>query len=167
MHSIVFQTFFVQVFKIVVETWKFTTLLLSFLWGDWPIFMISGSNKKLQQEFEYTLLEPDCHSWWISKKQSGREHTLKDRYAIKFCSELGKNATEPYRRWASRQFLTVPIVQILLPVTFDYSVFEWHKRFKECRESVRDDERCGRSKEVNTQELIGQRFRFRVTMLRF
>ena len=36
------------------------------------------------------------------------------------------------------------------------SVFEWHKRFKEGRESVRDDERCGRSKEVRTQELIGQ-----------
>ena len=36
------------------------------------------------------------------------------------------------------------------------SVFEWHKRFKEGRESVRDDERCGRSKKVNTPELIGQ-----------
>ena len=45
------------------------------------------------------------------------------------------------------------------------SVFESHKRFKESRESVRDDERCGRSKEVNTLELIGQRVR--VTMLRF
>ena len=47
------------------------------------------------------------------------------------------------------------------------SVFEWHKRFKEGRESVRDDERCGRSKEVNTPELIGQRVRgtmFRVLM---
>ena len=47
------------------------------------------------------------------------------------------------------------------------SVFEWHKRFKESRESVRDDERCGRSKEVNTQDLISQRVRVRVTMLRF
>ena len=47
------------------------------------------------------------------------------------------------------------------------SVFEWHKRFKEGRESVRDDERCRRSKEVNTPELIGQRVRVRVTMLRF
>ena len=37
------------------------------------------------------------------------------------------------------------------------SVFEWHKRFKEGREPVRDDERCGRSKQVNTPELIGQR----------
>ena len=39
------------------------------------------------------------------------------------------------------------------------SVFEWHKRFKEGKESVRDDEGCGRSKEVNTSELIGQRVR--------
>ena len=36
------------------------------------------------------------------------------------------------------------------------SVFEWHKRFKEGRESVRDYERCGRSKKVRTPELIGQ-----------
>ena len=36
------------------------------------------------------------------------------------------------------------------------SVFEWHKRFKEGTESVRDEERCGRSKEVNTLELIGK-----------
>ena len=47
------------------------------------------------------------------------------------------------------------------------SVFEWHKRFKEAMESVRDDERCGRNKEVNTLELIGQMARVRVTMLRF
>ena len=47
------------------------------------------------------------------------------------------------------------------------SVFEWHKRFKEGGESVRDVERCERSKEVNTPQLIGQRFRDRVTMLRF
>ena len=46
------------------------------------------------------------------------------------------------------------------------SVFQWHKRFKEGRESVRDDERCGRSKEFNIPELIGQRVRVRVTMFR-
>ena len=48
------------------------------------------------------------------------------------------------------------------------SVFEWYKRFKEGRVSVRDDARCGRSKEVNRPELIGQRVRVRVriTMLR-
>ena len=37
------------------------------------------------------------------------------------------------------------------------SVFEWHKRFKGGSESVRDNERCGRSKEVNRPEMIGQR----------
>ena len=47
------------------------------------------------------------------------------------------------------------------------SVFEGHKRLKEGRESVRDDERCGKSKEVRTPELIAQRVRVRVTMLRF
>ena len=49
------------------------------------------------------------------------------------------------------------------------SVFEWYERFKEGRESVRDNERSGRSKEVNRPELIGQRVRVRVrvTMLRF
>ena len=41
----------------------------------------------------------------------------------------------------------------------------WHKTFKEGRESVSEDERCVKSKEVNTPELIGQRVR--VTMLRF
>ena len=47
------------------------------------------------------------------------------------------------------------------------SVFEWHKRFKEARESVRDDERRERSKEVNSPQLIGQRVTVIVTMLRF
>ena len=32
---------------------------------------------------------------------------------------------------------------------------------------MRDDERFGRSKEVNTPELIGQRVSVRVTMMRF
>ena len=47
------------------------------------------------------------------------------------------------------------------------AVFEWHKQFKEGRESVKDDERCERSKEVYRPELIGQRVRVRVTLLRF
>ena len=58
--------------------------------------MISGSNEQLQQQLEYTLLKPDYHSWWISKMQSGREDTLEERYAVKFCFKLGKNATETY-----------------------------------------------------------------------
>ena len=154
--SISFQTFFVQAFKIVVDSWKFTMLLLFILWDNWPIFMIPASNEQLQQEFEYTLLKPDCHSWWSSKTQFGHEDTLEEQYAIKFCFKLGKNATETYG-----------ILQTAFwpSCTNRASVFEWHKRFKEDRESVRDDERCGRSKEVRTPELIGQRVR--VTMLTF
>ena len=92
-HSISFKTFFVWTFKIVVDSWKFTMLLLYILWDDWPIFMISASNEQLQQQLEYTLLKPDFHSWGISKMQSD---TLEEWYAIKFCFKLGKNATEMY-----------------------------------------------------------------------
>ena len=90
--------------------------------------------------------------------QSGREDTFEERYAIKFCFKLGKNATETYG-----MLQTASGASCLNQA----SVFEWHKRFKEARESVRDDERCGKSKEVNTPELIGQRVRLRVTMVRF
>ena len=67
--------------------------------------------------------------------------TLEERYAIKFCFKYGKNVTETYG---------------MLQTAFRSScmnrasVFEWHKRPKEGWVSVRDDERCGRSKEVNT-----------------
>ena len=82
---------------------------------------------------------------------------MEERYAIKFCFKLGKNdATEMYG---------------MLQIAFGpscmnrESVFEKHKRFKEGRESVRDDEKCGRSKEVNTPQLIGQRVRVRFGLL--
>ena len=71
-------------------------LLPYILWDVRPILMISDSKEQLQKELEYTLLKPYCHSWWISKMQSGREDTLEEQYAIKFCFKLGKNATETY-----------------------------------------------------------------------
>ena len=79
--------------------------------------------------------------------QSGCENTLEERYAIKFCFKLGKNARETYG-----------ILQTAFGASCmnRASVFEWHKRYKEGRESVRDDERCGSSKEVRTPELIVQ-----------
>ena len=160
MNSKSFLTFFVQAFKIVVDCWKFSILLLYILWDERSIFIPSDSNEQLQQELEYTLLKLESPSWWISKMQFGREDTLEEQHAIKFCFKLGKNATETYG-----------ILQTAFrPSSMNRaSVFEWHKRVKEARESVRDDERCGRSKEVNTPELIGQkvRVRVRVAMLRF
>ena len=147
-NSISFQTFFVLAFKIVVDSWKFSILLLYILWDDWPICIISGSNEQLQQELKYTLIKPDWHGWWISKMQSGHDDALEERYAIKLCFKLGKNATET---WG---MLQTAFVETCMNRA---SVFEWNKRFKEGRESVRDAERCGRSKEVNRPELIGQK----------
>ena len=144
MHSTSLQNIFVQAFKIVIDSWKFTMLLRYIVLDSGPIFMISGSNEQLQHELEYTLLKPDCHSWWISKMQSD---TLEERYAIKFCFKFGKM---PQKRMECFRLL------------FDH--LAWIGQ-----QSVRDDERCGRSKEVNTPELIGQtvRVRVEVTMLRF
>ena len=114
-HSILFQTSFVQEFKIAVDYWKFKMLLLYILWNDWPMFIISGSNEQLQKQLEYTLLKPDCHSWWISKMQSEREDTLEEGYAIKFCFKLGKmppKRMECFRlllehlAWIEQQFLS-------------------------------------------------------------
>ena len=107
--------------------------------------MISGSNEQLQQQLEYTLLKPDCHCWW---------------YAMKFCFKLGKNVTETYG---------MPQTAFQPSCMNWASVFVWYKRFKEAKESVRADERCGGSKEVNRPELIDQKFkvRVRVTILRF
>ena len=75
--------------------------------------------------------------------QSGRQDSLGKRYAIKFCFKLGKNATETYG------ILQTAFRPSCMSQT---SVFEWYKRFKEGRESVR----CRRSKEVRTPEMIGQ-----------
>ena len=91
--------------------------------------------------------------------QSGREDTLEERYAIKFCFKLGKNdATETYGM----------LQTAFRPSCMNRaSVFEWHKRFKEGREYVRNDEGCGRTKEVNKPQLISKTVRVRVTMFRF
>ena len=90
--------------------------------------------------------------------QSGCEDTLEERYAIKLCFKLGKKAPETY---GMRQTAFRPSCMNRA------SVFEWHKRFKEGWVCMRDDETCGRSKEVNTPQLIGQRVMVRVTLLRF
>ena len=86
--------------------------------------------------------------------------TLEELYAIKMCFKLGKHSTETYGM----------LKTAFRPSCMNrVSVFKWHKQFKEGRESVRDDERYGRSKEGHTPELIGQGVSgsVRVTMLRF
>ena len=113
--SISFQAFFVQAFNIVGDSWRFNMLLLYILWDDCLIFMISYSNEQLQQQLECTLLKPDCHCWWTSKMQSGRQDTLEEWYAIKFCFKLGKMPQKrmecfklllEHLAWIEHQFLS-------------------------------------------------------------
>ena len=57
--------------------------------------------------------------------QSGCEDTLEERYAIKFCFKLGKNATEMHGM----------LQTAFRPSCMNWaSVFEWHKRLKEGRQ---------------------------------
>ena len=73
-----------------------------------------------------TLLKSDCHSLWIWKMHSGREDSLEERYAIKFCFKLRKNATATYRM----------LQTAFLPSCMNRSsVFEWHK-IEEMKEAV-------------------------------
>ena len=113
-HCISFQPFLYRYLKLL-KTLENSLLLPYIIWDDWPIFMISGSNKQLQQQLEYTLLKLDCHSSWISKMQSTREDTLEEWYAIKFCFKLGKMPQKPmecfrllfeHLAWINHQFLS-------------------------------------------------------------
>ena len=136
-------------------------LLLYILWDDWPIFY--------DFRFKWTAtaaigIQPT--KAWLTQLVNFKNATWTWGYfrrmiynKIQFWTRKKKNS-EAY---------------VMLQTAFGpscmnrASVFEWHKRFKEGRESVREDERCGWSKEVNRPELIGQRVRVRVrvTMLRF
>ncbi|UYV70547.1 hypothetical protein LAZ67_7003461 [Cordylochernes scorpioides] len=71
------------------------------------------------------------------------ERSLEQRYAIKFCVRLGKNATETFR---------------MLQKAFKDDCIsrsqsgKWHKAFKEGREEVADEPRSGRPTTARTDE---------------
>ena len=79
--------------------------------------------------------------------QSGREDNLEARYAIKFCVKLGKSAAE-----TSEMLTTAYGPSFMSQAT----IYRWHRRFREGREQVRDDDRSGRERDVRTPELIDQ-----------
>ena len=149
-YSISFQTFFIQAFKIVVDSWKFSMLLLYILWDDWAIFMVLASNEQLQQQLEYTLLKlvNFKNAIWMWGHFT---RTTCNKILFLNLEKIPQKCVEWFTAFGASCMNQA-------------SVFEWHKRFKEGRESVRDDEKCGRSKKVNTPELIGQRVRVRVAM---
>ena len=79
--------------------------------------------------------------------QYGREDNLEARYAIKFCVKLGKSATE-----ACEMLTTANGPSFMSKAT----VYRSHRRFREGREQMRDDERSGRERDVRTPELVDQ-----------
>ena len=139
-HSISFQTFFVQAFKIVVDSWKSTVI---------AIHLMRWLTNFYDFRFKWTVtaaigIHPtkSCLSQLVNF-QNVIWHFRKT-ICIKLCFKLGKKATEMYG---------------MLQTAFGASsmnrasVFECHKRYKEGRESVKEDERCGRSKEVNRPDV--------------
>lgn len=75
------------------------------------------------------------------------ERSLEQRYAIKFCVRLGKNATETFQ---------------MLQEAFkdDYisrsQSGRWHKAFKEGREEIADEPRSGRPTMTRTDENVNR-----------
>lgn len=70
---------------------------------------------------------------------------VEQRMNIKFCAKLGKSASE------TLQLLKEAYGAAAMKKT---SVFEWHKRFKEGRDDVKDDERSGRPRTRRTDENV-------------
>ena len=154
-HTISFQSFFVQAFKIVVHSWKLSMLLLYTLWDDWLIFMISGSN-------EVTAGIGICPTKdWLSRLVNFKNAILTSRqFRSTICKKLPQKYMECFRLLFKILFLSgtwgknyntqkhMECFRLLFSTRTTCmnraSVFEWHKRFKEGRESVRDDDRCGR-----------------------
>jgi hypothetical protein len=75
------------------------------------------------------------------------DRLLEQRINVKFCAKLGKGASE------TLQMLTKAYGAHTMKTS---SVFERHKRFKECREDVKDGERIGRPKSHRTEENVGK-----------
>ena len=91
-HSIIFQTFYVQALKIVVDSWKFSMLLLYILGDDWIVFY--------DFTFKWTAtagirIHPIKASLSQLVNFKNPIWTLEERYAIKLCFKLGKNTMQP------------------------------------------------------------------------
>ena len=75
--------------------------------------MISASNQQLQQEMEYILLKPDCHSWWISKMQKGHfRRTICNKIVLNLEKMMPQKRMECFRllfdhlAWIEHEFLS-------------------------------------------------------------
>ena len=130
-------------------------LLLNILWDDWPIFY--------DFRFKWTATAGiRIHLTKALWSQLGNFKKAIWHFRRTICNEILFSILKKRQRnlWNTSDCFRPSCINRA-------SVFEGHKRFKESRASVRDVESCGRSKKVNTPELIGKRVWVRVNMLRF
>ena len=131
--------FFVQAFTIAIHLMRWFQLQMNSYSSNW----------------KYTLLKP-----WLSQLVNFKNAIWHFRRTI--CNKILflklENATE--NEWNASDYFSTILYES--SISFLSSIRDSRKG----RESVRDDERCGSSKEVNRPELLGQRVRVRVTMLR-
>jgi hypothetical protein len=80
-----------------------------------------------------------CPWYTVGGKMSDRD--LLQQINIKFCVKIGKSASE------TSALLTVAYGEYTM---MKQCVFEWHRRFKEGREDVKDDPRRGQPKTQRT-----------------
>jgi len=75
------------------------------------------------------------------------QSSLEQRYAIKFCVRLGKNATETF------QMLQEAFKEDCISRS---QSGRWHKAFKESREEIADEPRSGRPTTARTDENVNR-----------
>ena len=160
MDPISFQTYFVQAFKIVVEPVKIQYII--------AIYLIWWLTNFYDFWFKWTATAAiGIHPTkvWLSQLVNFKNAiwTL-GHFRRTICNKILFSNLEKMPHKMYGIYFRLPFEASCMNQA---SVLEWHKGFKEGRESVRDDERYGRSKKVNIPELIGQRLRVRFTMLRF
>ncbi|GBM24254.1 Putative uncharacterized protein FLJ37770 [Araneus ventricosus] len=80
---------------------------------------------------------------------------MEQRVSIKFCSKLGKTATEAHE-------MLVKVYGV--DAVSKKCVFEWFKRFRDGKEDVKDEPRSGRPSTSTTPDNI-QRVRRMVRMI--
>jgi len=73
--------------------------------------------------------------------------STEQRICIKFCFKIGKTATEAY------QLLQQAYGEDVMSRT---QVFDWFRRFKECRTSVESDPRSGQPSTSRYEEMIAK-----------
>ena len=87
----------------------------------------------------------NCDLLWC--RHASMERTVEQRYAVNFCFQLGKSASETFEI----------ITQAYRDDASSHTrVFEWHKMFKECRELVEDEHRVGRPTTARTDAQVAK-----------